>query len=119
MKEHLKSFLKRLRLYHPLQTFYRSTLAFAINSYYKLSYLKYKGQGFTCNFCGSAYKKFVAEYPSGNIAGAIEHNEVIAGYGENVYCPNCMSKNRERLVLAVIQNMLTIERKTILHFSPE
>ncbi|MDB5246634.1 MAG: Methyltransferase type 11 [Segetibacter sp.] len=119
MKEHLKKFLKKFKLYHPLQAFYRGVIAFASNNYYKLLYSRYKGKGFSCNFCGATYQKFVPEFPSSETSGAIGINEVIAGYGENVYCPNCLSKNRERLVLAVIQNMLSIEHKTILHFSPE
>lgn len=119
MKERLKTFLKTLRLYHPLQSLYRACILLFTNNYYKLIYLRYKGKGFTCNFCGSSYQKFVSEYPSKKIATAIDNNEVIAGYGENVFCPNCMSKNRERLVLAILQNFIAIENKKILHFSPE
>jgi predicted SAM-dependent methyltransferase len=44
---------------------------------------------------------------------------VIAGYGENVFCPNCLSKNRERLLKDVIDHFLDIRNKKILHFSPE
>lgn len=119
MKAGLKNVLQQINLYHPLHNFYRSVIDLAICHYYKLVYLKYKGKGFTCNFCQATYQKFVPEYPALDIAAAINTNEVIAGYGKNVYCPNCISKNRERLLLAVIQNMLSIENKTILHFSPE
>lgn len=140
MNQRLKSFLKKLHLYHPLQTTYRSTRSFIANQYYKRAYRRYKGKGFTCNFCGAVYKKFVPEYPSPDIAKAIEDNAVIAGYGENVYCPNCLSKNRERLLKAVIekyvlsqnpstlQDPATAKNSTtpenlhstrVLHFSPE
>lgn len=119
MKEQSIIFLKSLQLYHPLQSFYRQTLLFLLNNYYRLAFLKYKGKGYTCNFCGSTYKKFVPEYPSKRIAMAINNNEVIAGFGENVYCPNCMCKNRDRLILAVIQNFLNFRKKNVLHFSPE
>jgi len=119
MKERLKSLLKRTGLYHPLQTSYRSALSFALNQYYRATYNKYRGKGFRCNFCDASYEKFVPEYPSPAIQKAIDDNEVIAGYGENVYCPNCMSKNRERLIKAVIQTWLQIAGKSILHFSPE
>jgi len=119
MKENLKAFLKFLRLYHPLQSFYRQAILFLQNNYYKLTFLKYKGRGYICNFCGASYEKFVPEYPSKNDAAAINKYRVIAGYGENVHCPNCMSKNRDRLLLAVMQNFLQIEKKRILHFSPE
>ena len=119
MKPILKKTLQQLAIYHTLQTFYRTCIAAATNQYYQLTYAKYKGKGFTCNFCNASYEKFVPEYPYPAIANAINANEVIAGYGANVYCPNCMSKNRERLVLAVLENMLPIDDKTILHFSPE
>jgi len=119
MKAYLKDLLKKIKLYHPLQFFYRSCINFTRNKFYQFTYSKYKGAGFTCNFCGASYKKFVPERPSADILHAIESNHVIAGYGENVYCPNCMSKNRERLVLDVIQNELPIRPTSILHFSPE
>ncbi len=52
MKEHLKSILKKLNLYHPLQSAYRSSLSFIRNQYLKLVYARFKGSGFQCNFCG-------------------------------------------------------------------
>lgn len=119
MKEKLKTFLKGLQLYHPLQSFYRTCILFWQKSYYRLTYYQYKGKGFICNFCGSSYQKFVPEYPAKEIKLALNTYEVIAGYGENVFCPNCLSKNRERLVLAVLQNFIPVENKKILHFSPE
>ena len=48
-------------------------------------------------------------YPKGNIAIAIRQHQVIAGYGENVFCPNCMSKNRERLVVAFLKEMADLK----------
>jgi SAM-dependent methyltransferase len=131
MKENLKSILKKLRLYHPLQSAYRSGLSFIHNQYRKLTYSKYKVKlspasvpsnfppSFQCNFCNAAYTKFVPEYPTPDIAPAINNDNVIAGYGPNVYCPNCLSKNRERLIKAVLQTYLSIDGKKILHFSPE
>jgi SAM-dependent methyltransferase len=119
MKEFLKSILKSLNIYHPLQSFYRNTINVAKKKYYQLTYLRYKGKGFTCNFCNASYEKFIPEYPSLQTAEALYRNDVIAGYGENVFCPNCMSKNRERLVGAVLQNLLPVENTSILHFSPE
>ncbi|HEY6901576.1 MAG TPA: methyltransferase domain-containing protein, partial [Puia sp.] len=119
MKEQLKTILKRLRIYHPLQTAYRSTLQFIRNQYLRLTYAKFKGSGFQCNFCGASYKIFVPEYPGPDIKKAIEDNQVIAGFGPNVYCPNCLSKNRERLVKCVIERYAAIKGKTILQFSPE
>jgi SAM-dependent methyltransferase len=120
MNQQLKSFLQRIKIYHPLQSSYRSARALITNQYHRLSYSKYRGKGFVCNFCGATYQKFVPEYPSTHIQRAINDNNVIAGFGENVFCPRCGSKNRERLIRAVIEKYLEpIGEKKILHFSPE
>ncbi|MBO9571385.1 MAG: methyltransferase domain-containing protein [Chitinophagaceae bacterium] len=119
MKEKIKNILKYLGIYYSLQRSYRGAIEFSKKQYYKTTYLKYRGKGYVCNFCGAMYRKFVASYPSPEIANALNSNNVIAGPGENVYCPNCMSKNRERLVKAVIENRLNVRDKHILHFSPE
>lgn len=119
MNRRLKSFLQTVNLYHPLQTSYRSGLSFFTSLYYRISYARYKGKGFVCNFCGAVYERFVPEYPGRDIECAIYSNNVIAGFGENVYCPHCRSKNRDRLVKAVIDDYLDIDHKKILHFSPE
>lgn len=119
MKDRVKSLLKKLQIYHPLQSSYRSGLRFTANQYYRATYAKYHGHGYICNFCGARYGRFVPEYPAPDIEETLRINHVIAGYGPNVYCPNCLSKNRERLVKAVIQHYLKIEGKQVLHFSPE
>ena len=119
MKSLIKAVLKSLHIYHPLHFFYRGVIGYCTKKYYQFAYAKYKGSGFTCNFCNASYTHFVPEYPFESIAAAISDNQVIAGYGENVFCPNCMSKNRERLLLAVIEDQLDINGKKVLHFSPE
>jgi SAM-dependent methyltransferase len=119
MKENLKKLLKSIGIYHPLQSSYRNSLFFLQNLKYRITYKKYKGSGFVCNFCGAAYQKFVPEYPSLDIEQAINSNNVIAGYGENVFCPNCLSKNRERLLKDVMDHFLDLRNKKVLHFSPE
>lgn len=119
MHQRLKALLQAVNLYHPLQTGYRSTLSFLSRQFYRLTYAKYRGTGFVCNFCNTAYEKFIPEYPSPDIENAIYGNNVISGFGENVICPHCASKNRERLILDVIRTHLDIGNKKILHFSPE
>lgn len=119
MKGFLKLILKQLKVYHPLQSSYRGTINFFRNKKYQIKYARYKGKGFICNVCGCMYEKFVPEYPGVNIADAINKHDVIAGFGENVFCPNCMSKNRERLLIAALQDIKKIENKTVLLFSPE
>jgi SAM-dependent methyltransferase len=119
MKELLKKWLKKANIYHPLQRFYRSSLSVVKKNYYRSTWYRFRGKGYTCNYCGAEYKKFVPEYPGPDIAEPLEVHSVVAGYGDNVFCPNCLSKNRERLLKAVIAEYLPISGKKILHFSPE
>ena len=79
----------------------------------------YKGSGFECNVCGSFYSKFVDDFPLKENRNAIEINKVIAGYGENILCPHCLSNSRERLVIAMLCARFDISKKRILHLSPE
>lgn len=118
MKSQVKSVLKAVRLYHPLQSAYRRVLFGARCIGWRLSYAKYKGKGYRCNFCGSEYERFVPEWPGREIGPVLKEHGVIAGYGENVFCPRCGSKNRERLVKAVMETLVD-SNKQILHFSPE
>ena len=119
MNSSLKKALDSIGIYHPLQSTYRGIIEKARAARFRMEFAKFKGKGFVCNFCLAQYEKFVPELPAENISQAIANNAVIAGYGENVFCPNCMSKNRERLILALLQHILPIENKTVLHFSPE
>jgi SAM-dependent methyltransferase len=118
-KEYFKNGLKSLGIYYFLQGNYRQLL-FTVKKYFcRLKYAKFKGAGFTCNCCAAAYSKFVSEYPSAKNAYAITLNEVIAGYGQNILCPSCLSTARERLIIALLKDGIKIEGKRILHFSPE
>jgi SAM-dependent methyltransferase len=119
MHQRLKSLLQAVNLYHPLQTRYRSSLSFLRRQYHRQTYAKYRGKGYVCNFCNKAYEKFIPEYPGPDIEKAIYSNNVIAGFGENVICPYCASKNRERLILDVTHTYIGIGNKKVLHFSPE
>ena len=119
MKELLKKWLKKWNAYHPMQRFYRSSLSNIEKIRYRITWYRFRGKGFTCNYCGAEYKKFVPEYPTPEIEGALKTHSVVAGYGDNVVCPNCLSKNRERLLKAVIAEYLPVTGKNILHFSPE
>ena len=118
MKELAKRFLSMLGIYHPLQSGYRAMIDFFRKQHYRIRYRKWKGRGYRCNFCGSQYEKFVPEYPSANTRKPIVDHHVIAGYAEHALCPGCLSKNRERLVKAVFENLVPISGQ-ILHFSPE
>jgi predicted SAM-dependent methyltransferase len=85
----------------------------------RLQYRRYKGKGFTCNCCGKQYEKFAPRYAPAADKQALEKHHVIAGYGENVYCPYCMSTSRERLMIALFSTQIPVAGKRILHLSPE
>jgi SAM-dependent methyltransferase len=119
VKTFFKNILKQLGLYHFLQGNYRLFLFTVKKWASRIQYAKYKGPGFECNCCGAAYSKFIPDYPSAENAAAINNNAVIAGYGQNILCPACLSTARERLVIATLQNEFKPTGKKILHFSPE
>ena len=118
MHQRLKSLLQAVNLYHPLQTTYRSTLSCLSRPYSRITYAKYRGKGFVCNFCNTAYEKFIPEYPAPDIENAIYSNNVIAGFGENVICPHCACKNRERLILDVTHTYIDINEQKNPSFFP-
>jgi SAM-dependent methyltransferase len=82
-------------------------------------YSSYKGKGFTCNCCGSQYERFAPRFPAERDRAALTKHQVIAGYGDNVYCPGCMSTGRERLMIALFSTRIPVAGKKILHLSPE
>jgi SAM-dependent methyltransferase len=118
MKALFKSILKALGVYHPLQSGYRQMLFNKRLQHAQKEYAKFKGEGFTCNICQQSYSRFVPDKPSLENNDAITRNEMIAGYGDNILCPNCLSTARERLVIARLSEM-HLAGKRILHLSPE
>ncbi len=119
MKEYFKNILKKTGLYYFLQGIYRQLLFNVNKIYHQIKYNKFKGKGFQCNCCGAVYSKFVPDYPSAENATAININEVIAGYGESILCPACLSTARERLIIALLKDEIKLTGKRILHLSPE
>ncbi|MBK8711908.1 MAG: methyltransferase domain-containing protein [Niastella sp.] len=119
MKEAFKQILTRLHIYHPLQSFYRRQLFERKKKSLQKLYAAYKGKGFTCNVCFAQYEKMAPDLPSQINKSALEKNKVIAGYGENILCPNCLSTARERLVLLMLQHDIPFAGKKILLLSPE
>jgi SAM-dependent methyltransferase len=119
MNEPVKNLLKRIHIYYPVQGFYRR-LIFGFNRFtLRRQYAKYRGSGYHCNYCGNAYTKFAPWQPGTADRHALMQNAVIAGYGEHIICPYCLSTARERLLKAVVETYLHIANKTILHISPE
>lgn len=119
MKEFFKTILKQAGLYYFLQGRYRQFISYLYKFKIGIAYKKYKGSGLECNCCGAVYSKFVPDYPSIENKNAITVNEVIAGYGDNVLCPACLSTSRDRLIIAMLKSRYTISQNKILHFSPE
>lgn len=119
MKQLLLSILKKAGLYHFLQGNYRRLLQSAQRSRLRFQYKPYKGKGFTCNCCQVQYERFAPRYADKADSAALAKHQVVAGYGENVYCPGCLSTCRERLMIAIFADRIPIKDKHILHLSPE
>jgi SAM-dependent methyltransferase len=114
-----KNILHSLGIYHPLQSHYRNFVFHIKRLFFKISFFSYKGHGFTCNVCQQQYFIFVDDWPAAENKNALSINNVIAGYGKNIICPNCLSNARERLVIAMLEHHVNIDNKKILHLSPE
>lgn len=119
MKQLALTILKKLGLYHFLQGNYRGLLLAVHRAQLRFEYRKYKGRGFTCNCCRQQYERFAPRFANKADSAALARHQVIAGYGENVYCPNCLSTSRERLMIALFSNRIPVKGKHILHLSPE
>lgn len=119
MKRFIKQILGVIGLYHPVQLRYRAILSGIKRISYRISYRSFRGTGFLCNICGSSYSRFVPGIPDAENEVAITKHQVIAGYGDHIFCPNCLSNARERLVIACLDDLFILEGKSVLHFSPE
>jgi len=97
--------------------------------YYNLSFLKEKVKGKIwmrlhpgnerfCPFCQKSYKKFMPCRYSQEIT---EKADIISAKTiENLTCPNCLSKDRQRaLYLYCTRKNISFADKKILHFAPE
>jgi SAM-dependent methyltransferase len=119
LNQALKNILISLRIYYPLQGAYQQFRFQQRLKKYRKEYSPFSGEGFECEVCGSKYSKFVPDVPAAEDRDALEKNKVIAGYGENILCPNCGSTARERLVLNLLKHDIEFAGKKILHLSPE
>jgi SAM-dependent methyltransferase len=80
-----------------------------------------KGDKYLCPICNFNASKFI---PYGEKHDAIKKYNIIGmGYRNNAICPNCFSKDRERLVYLFLQKLLKQKiinfHSKIIHFSPE
>ena len=98
MNQKAKKWLKAMGVYYPLQGFYRDTISRYTAFKLRKQYAVYLGDGYSCNFCGLSYAKFADWFPAPVNAAALAKHQVVAGYGEDIICPSCMSTARERLL---------------------
>lgn len=80
-----------------------------------------KGNSYFCPICKFKASKFL---PYGQDYDAIKKFKIIGmGRRENVLCPNCLCKDRERLVYLFLEKKLKEKKinstSKIIHFSPE
>jgi len=81
----------------------------------------YKGNNFFCPICKFKASKFLSY---GKDYEAIKKFKIIGmGFRKNAICPNCFSKDRERLFYLFLQKLISEKSinysSKILHFSPE
>ena len=81
----------------------------------------FKGNNFFCPICKFKASKFL---PYGKDYEAIKKFEIIGmGFRKNAICPNCFSKDRERLSYLFLQKLISEKSinysSKIIHFSPE
>ena len=81
----------------------------------------FKGNNFFCPICKFKASKFL---PYGKDYEAIKKFEIIGmGFRKNAICPNCFSKDRERLFFLFLQKLINEKSinysSKIIHFSPE
>lgn len=116
MKETVKKLLYKWGIFHRVLAPYSR---FAFWRDFGRKYNSFKGGDLKCNVCGSSYQKFVPFLPAPYDVDALQRHKVIGGYGNDVFCPNCMSNSRERLVIAMLQNQIDWKGKLILQMAPE
>lgn len=119
MNAGLRSFIKKSGVYYPLLITYHHLLDNLKKIKFRVQYRSLKGKGFTCNFCGAIYSRFIDKDVPPKYQHAIIDNEVVAGYCKNCLCPNCLSTARQRLVKLGIEKCFDVPGSNILHFAPE
>ena len=108
--------LKAIKKYLPKNVI---TVIYKSLNFYRTFLLK--GDNYLCPICNFNASKFL---PYGEDHEAIKKYKIIGmGYRNNAICPNCFSKDRERLVYLFLQkllkeNVINLHSK-IIHFSPE
>ncbi|MCA6436156.1 MAG: class I SAM-dependent methyltransferase [Bacteroidota bacterium] len=84
----------------------------------KLFWLLNTGNNVECTYCGKTFKRFMAE----GVKSPVFQKYKVAGggYKENVYCPNCYSVDRSRLLKLFFELRTNVYKQptNLLHISP-
>lgn len=115
MHSAVKIILKKLGIYH----FLFNQKRLLNDTLVRFQNRKNKGGGYTCNFCNSEYKRFLSRDPAPEDREALIRHQVVFGGFDNVFCPNCRSNARERLVKYALDKYGDWQGKSVLQFSPE
>lgn len=91
------------------------------NFLYIFRKLYYSGNNIYCSICKKSFRRML---PYGASNSAIKKYKIFSmGFRKNCICPNCYSKDRERLVCLFLKFLLNNDflqkNSKILHFSPE
>lgn len=119
LKQLFLSFLKKINCYHPLQSGYRRLVFLFARSVSSVRHFHQRGTGIHCVFCGYRHLHFMASKPLPEDAQAMQQHDTIAGYGEDMICPFCLSNARERMVRLLVSHHYSLDGIRILHCSPE
>lgn len=84
----------------------------------KIYLIIYSGNRYTCSFCNYSFRKFLS---GGLNLSVLKKNKIIGGgHRLNVFCPHCMSSDRERLInIFLKKNNLVYSKMKLLHVAPE
>lgn len=108
--------IKKLRTYLP--NFINDNINRFLQSF---RVLYYKGKNFHCPICEYEASKFISYGIDNEITK--KYNIIGMGLRENAICPNCYSKDRERLVylflIELIKKQIINYSSKVIHFSPE
>lgn len=79
----------------------------------------YKGELFYCPYCNNSFRKFL---PGGFTFPVLYEKQIVGGgYRENLICPRCFSKDRDRLIYLFFKEKTTVfkEKQRMFHVAPE
>ena len=119
MKRRQKERLKKLLPNFVIGAYHHCRIALR-NARFVYARQFHKGTGFYCGLCKTHYRRFL---PDGSKLPVISRLRIAsAGYRPNCICPNCQSKDRDRLLYLFFNKRTDLfdgKLKKLLHFAPE